>query len=275
MKFFKSCLFIILFGVIQSHANATDIIDITFDSTALGSLNGKPGYTDGSVDWVASSGITEGGSFDGVAVGSAGTATLGFNPVSKQIYTLDGTFEITSGGGDWLGFGFVSGQSISSTKSANRFLGVDTTGIAWSLIKADNSLREGNVGDTNLLDENNPGLGDRHVWSGTSPSSTDIMDLRIVLDASKDNKSEWTATWYAKVNGPDQFSDDDIVVSTKTLLSAGSIDAVGFAVGDGSVGGSVRSFSLSSSAIPELNSYALILACFSLICVTLRRRCKF
>lgn len=278
MKFFKSCLFIILFGVIQSHANATDIIDISFDGSASGPLNGKPGYTDDSVNWVASSGITEGGSFDGVVDDgfSSGTATLAFTPVPGRKYTLDGTFNITSGGSDWLGFGFVKGQSESSAKTDNRFLGDETTGIAWFLLRRNNTLRQGIVGDTSDPDNPNPGLGgpdyiDRHNWS-SGPSAGDQIDLRIVLDASESNSNLWTATWSAKNHDDENYIE---VVSRKTLHSADDIDAVGFAVGDGSVDGSVLSFSLSSSTVPELNSYALILACFSLICVTLRRHCKF
>ena len=180
------------------------------------------------------------------------------------------------GDSDWLAFGFVSGRSTSNSKSRNRFLAEETIGIAWSLVKYDNSEKKGVIGNTSAVGAN-PGLADQIAWpSSSSLNAQNPIDLRIVLDTSAGSKDLWAATWYAKSDSDTDFSDSHVVVSRQILSSADSINAVGFGVGDGSVNGSVSHFSLSSTvSVPELNSYALILACFSLICVTLRRRCKF
>lgn len=177
-----------------------------------------------------------------------GTATLPFVPTDDMVYTLDASFEdIRSDPGvdSWVGLGFSSGQSVSSSihgTKENRFLEGTTTGRAWLLFRATgvglpNQACLGTTGKAG-------GIADAPRWENWESENGGDADLRVVLDTTR-GAGRWMATWFAK--RPD--SANYIQVRPATRLLNEEIRSLGLAVGKPGLSGSITSFSLRANPL--------------------------
>jgi hypothetical protein len=218
-----------------------------FDGNAGSPLNGTtPDVTTGE-SWVAGSAFNA----DGTTNQAAGSATLAFNPVDGEIYTLEATYGGLSAIGedesDWFALGFVNGQSDVSGTS-HRFITGSVAGVAWMMHRGDVTLgtNQSFLG-TGQLGAGNFGLGggggeNTSVQWALTPDPTSV-DMRVVLDTTG-GFGNWTATFYAKATGDAEYIE---IRPTEPLLPGAVITAVGLSRSNDGVEGTVERFSLSSS----------------------------
>jgi hypothetical protein len=219
----------VLMGIIVTVALSTQasmIYEHDFGGTTTNSLSGTAPDTDnygGTNLWVGGAGIK----VDGSITSNINTsATLAFTPTNGTVYQLDVTLDATTVNGDWIGFGFVKGQSSLDNSAQNRFIAGETVGQAWAIVKGDPSVaKKGNS-------THREGSGNAIEFPGTSPNAlewryeTSEMNLRIILNTSN---AVWNAIWYAKLT-----SESEYTVMRSEDLSANNINSVGIVSGFGS-----------------------------------------
>ena len=222
----------------------------------------------GSGNWVATSTYLVNGTIGGTG---AGTATLAFTPVNGLVYTLDASFTNIAGDSNWIAFGFVNGQGTSAANSGanpngeNRFLEVQTSGIAWLMTRGNNDPNPNNaiLGVPDLINAGSAGGNtDADPWTG-GPTNGGNIDMRIVLDTTA-GAGAWTATWFAKRDVDASYT----TIRTASDLLSKDITSVGFGKSSDAVTATITSFSLTS--IPEPST--ALLGGLGLLALMRRRR---
>lgn len=205
-------------------------------------LNGStPDSTTGGAAWVASANFNQDGSIDQ----GTGSATLAFTPANGFVYNLDASISGVSGDGDWFALGFANGQSALSTTN-DRFISGNVVGTAWILMKGDAS----GSANSSFLGLGTPGTGNHGLtsqaaWAAlTNENPGGDIDLRIVLDTSG-GTGTWTATWFAKRPADVTYTE----VRPATAMLTESCNAVGLAISNEGVFGTIQSFSLSDDGV--------------------------
>ena len=208
---------------------------------------GIPDTTIGGTAWVASPNFNQDGSIDqGAAGAGAGSATLAFTPFNGLVYTLEASITGISGNGNWFALGFANGQSTGSSPN-DRFITGNVVGTAWMLMKGDASTSQNSAFlGLGTFGGGNHGLTSNEAWTvWTTENPGGDIDLRIVLDTTG-GPNTWTATWYAKRPADASYTE---VRPTAPMLTE-SINAVGLALANAGVFGTIESFRLYTGAPP-------------------------
>ena len=188
----------------------------------------------GAATWVAATCFDRNGDVN-ITNANAGSATIAFTPVNGLIYTLETSVSLSTGSaGDFIGFGFATGQS-STSGTSNRFLAGNTPeGRLWMYARE----------NTNNPRAERVATADNTPWAGFTQSPSNI-DYRIVLDTTG-GTGTWTATWFAKDSANPTYTE----VRAATILANEGLDSVGFCVSGANVSASILSFTLSDNQAP-------------------------
>jgi hypothetical protein len=161
------------------------------------------------------------------------SALLPFIPQSGYIYTLLATLSFPSGSGNWWGIGFTENDPVETTGDGGRLGDSQVGGQPWMLIR------------TTGANQGFPGLGASTLTLVSGALAAGNNSMSIVLNTTG---AEWTDSFYV----------NNVLDGTYTYTSANpTISAVGFG-SNGSVNGTIDTFSLTASPTPEPTSVAMV-----------------
>lgn len=224
---------------------AVVIFQEDFNGTPGANLNGTtPTITTGGATWNANPVFDADGS---VADTADGGAWLAFVPQAGEIYQLTASFDVTSGGTNWLSLGFA-----------------DSTADQRAVITGYTSYLQRNNADVVTF----TGLGvsaGRIDYDGVLSNAN--VTVTMVLDATDASSSNWTVSIFA------EDSLGNTVSRPASLVGSGNYDdisAVGFSVNEGA-SAQISSFELST--IPEPQTTALMVGALAMgVMLVMRRR---
>jgi hypothetical protein len=239
-------------------AAAATIYRHTFSGTGSPLHNALPtvdNYQGGGNRWIArtNDGTATGTGIvfydNGTIVGSEamtgatfGNATLPFVPQPGNVYTLDVSLSgvtVPDGSANWVGVGFAAGSTTTGNSNGDRFIGPGgSIGQPWMIYR-------GTGAPANQLDQTflGPGTGGGMNWPAPVVGSRGgPVDLRIVLDT---RPALWEADWFAKNPSDATYT----LLREATYAMNPTIGAVGYAIANNNVGGTIVSLEL--SVVPE------------------------
>ena len=216
--------------------NAAVIYNETFSGAGADPLNGSSPDT-GANQWVASSDWKADGSIAGSTSADGkddDSAFLSFTPTSGNVYTLSAVVsQPTSGQQDtsWMAIGFTADNVTGNHTSNAGFFSSPNNASPWMLYRRNAEVKT----------FDGPGTSGTNISEGNFGGG---LTMSIELDTTA---TQWSAEWF--VNGSS--------VRSKVFVSNPIITNVGFGREDG-VTSTISSFSLTTAAVPEPSSAALI-----------------
>jgi hypothetical protein len=200
---------------------------------------------------------------EALAGATFGNATLPFVPQPGNVYTLDvslGGVTVPDGNANWVGVGFAAGSTTTGNTNGDRFIGPGgSIGQPWMIYR-------GTGAPAAQLDQTFLGPGTMGGVNWATPvvaSRGAAVDLRIVLDT---RPALWEADWFAKNPGDAAYT----LLREEAYATNPTIGAVGYAIANNNVGGTIVSVEL--SVVPEPASVGLLVAGLVAVSMGCRKR---
>ncbi len=259
-------------SAVFAHAQTTLISD-GFSGSSATSLNGAAAETfsssivtaGGSATWRApsDSAIRADGSIGGTAANGAAYLNLG-SYINDAMGTATGSFTLTAtvakptGSGSWVSVGFFKNSAGDNSLSGSSFTDPTLGGYATAI------NRRGSDGSTNFFagSESNNAFNPGNI----STAVTFKIELDFTADGGYNGTNNFgTVRFYSPTNLND-------VSFSYTYTSAISLEGIGISYAGAGIVGSVDSFTLTQSSIPEPSTYAALIGASVLGLAAWRRR---